>query len=346
MRRAALFAALWSVGFVCAQTPVSAPPQPPAPSTPAPAQEKLITFDPQHVELQWKNSRWQLTAGDVVLKDFAQRQADGRQAFRLVQELGLTQLGAIGTPKPVMEYWLAAGKPPRAPAGSVQFTPLDLANLRVDRVQDQWCVRDGARTLFNFGAHRDEAEQALTVLRKYNFTHLAQVGPTRPGVALLVSDPDGTAARAVAPPGSLASRTHQPSTPRPASGPGNGPGTSVQRPPNTGMQDLTTPRPLSASRPFGAAEPRSDQVTPAEVVPFDWRQVQMRRDGAQVKLTYGSYALGAFTNERDARIALNAIQHYRFNQHCLTGRPDPAFSWFLVNGRAPQGVMFGVDSTP
>ena len=126
----------------------------------APLREDLTTFDPRQVDLQWKDNRWQLLAGGVLIKDFGRRQADGRETLRLIRELNLTQRGTVGTPTPVMEYWLAGGKAPRGQAKGLRLSDLDLANLRVEQLQEQWCLRDGARVLFNFGAHQEEAEQA------------------------------------------------------------------------------------------------------------------------------------------------------------------------------------------
>src|SRR5262249_57438613 len=117
------------------------------------------------------------------------------------------------------------------------------------------------------------------------------------------------------------------------------PGNSPQAP---------APDPLPQGRQFGASELRPDLASLGEQVPFDWRQVQIRQEGKEWKLAVGNYVLASFTNERDARTALSAVQYYRFNQHCLSGRTNPAFRYFLVNGRAPQGVMltFGINTTP
>src|SRR5262249_59805688 len=108
-----------------AQAPPPAPPQslpaqsatgqPPAvPAAAAMRPETLTAFDPRSARLTWANGDWQLGAGPIALKDFGRREADARQALRVVQELHLTQHGTIGTDRPVLEYWLSDGK---APAG-------------------------------------------------------------------------------------------------------------------------------------------------------------------------------------------------------------------------------------
>src|SRR5437867_11965172 len=65
--------------------------------------ETLVTFDWRQAELRRAETGWQLRAGNVLLKEF-QHEPDGREALRIVQELRLTQRGAIGTPQPVLEY--------------------------------------------------------------------------------------------------------------------------------------------------------------------------------------------------------------------------------------------------
>jgi hypothetical protein len=82
-------------------------------------------------------------------------------------------------------------------------------------------------------------------------------------------------------------------------------------------------------------------------VTFDWRQVQLRRDKEDWKLAAGSLVLASFgPNERDARQGLAALQHYHFTEQRQIGRPRPAFTYYLVNGEAPRGLMFGLGSVP
>ena len=43
--------------------------------------------------------------------------------------------------------------------------------------------------------------------------------------------------------------------------------------------------------------------------------------------------------------ALAVIQHYHFTELCPIGKSNPTFSYFLVHGQAPRGLMLGVYST-
>jgi hypothetical protein len=150
----------------------------PLPTVPddAPPVEQLTRFDYRLATLDWDGKRWQLRAGTVLLKDFGTHEAEAREALRIVRTLCLTQRGTVGSPQPVMEYWLAEGHAPQALAGGFRTTPFDLEHLRVERVQAAWCIRDDDRVLLTFGPHADQARQALAVLRRYGFSRVGYVG--------------------------------------------------------------------------------------------------------------------------------------------------------------------------
>src|SRR5437870_475377 len=90
-----------------------APSTPLAPAEPAKPTENLVRFDPNQVDVQWVDNRWELVAGGKVLKEFGHKEMEARQALRIIRELGLTQLGTVGSPRPVLEYWLVNGNAPQ-----------------------------------------------------------------------------------------------------------------------------------------------------------------------------------------------------------------------------------------
>jgi hypothetical protein len=349
--------------------PVAQPPAPAAaPQGPKPAPaplpqpelvERLRTFDPSAVQLVWSDRRWQLMTGTDVLKDFGRREAEARQAQRLILELGLTQYGTVGAPSPVMEYWLASGQAPHGTAAGLRVLPVDPATLRVEAMQSQWCLRDGQRVLFNFGLRAEEAHQALAIIRKYGFTEVGVVGQAVPSMMVFLAH-DGTTVGLPAR-HEPTNRTH-PTSRRPeaqVNGPkspavNNTPGAFVtpalpplQPPPARhgydGLGERAQHNAIHGQAPFvrAAAPPGLEGL--AERVPFDWRQVQVRPDNGAWKLTAGGLVLADFgKNEADARTALLAVHHYHFTEQYRIGKPEPRCSWFLSNGQPPRGVMLGV----
>ncbi len=350
---------LWSVvvlasaGAIRGQGPPGAPGALPAdlPAAPLPAAQ-LVTFDPRIVELRWVDQRWQLTAGGVLLKDFGKREGEGRDAVRVIRELGLNQYGTVGSPQPVMEYWLANGQAPQGTPQGLHVVEIDSLSLRAEQIQGQWCVRDARRLLFNFGSHVEEAREALGVLRKYRFTRLGYLG--QGSAVMLVPLGSGTnlppllsASAHLATPSLSSPSLQVPRTPgAPAPGEPTQPRGVGTPPGDLGGYTPHAPKPLplphgrqlATPNPFGP-----DWTALADRVPFNWRQVQVRRDGKDWKLVHGGYTLASFGNdERGARLALSAVQFYRLTEHCLVGHPKPSFSYFLANGQAPRGVMMGL----
>src|SRR5438132_9688166 len=151
MRRTyhALALALVWASTVSAQTPASngkpatIPPQP-LHEKPAALDEQLITFDDRLADLLWTNGHWQLWAGPHLLKDFGRNETEGRRALALIRELHLTQRGTVGSPRTIMEYWLADGRAPTGMFPGWRTIPIDQASLRVEQTQGYWFVRDNS----------------------------------------------------------------------------------------------------------------------------------------------------------------------------------------------------------
>ncbi len=293
---------------------------PPQPRTPAPSAEpraeELLRFDFRQVELRLNGENWQLLAGQVKLKDFGANETAGREAVRLIQDLRLTQYGAIGKPVPVMEYWLSDGRAPEGMLPQYSLVSFDPASLRVEPFQGQWFLRDAYQMLFTFGPHADAAAQALEVIRRHGFNQIGYVGSPVPVMMFFLANEDArTLRRATVP--ALAEQSN-----------GGPPAARLQ------TRQLAQP-----------ALPLNQNGIPGERIPFDWRQAQLRRDQRDWKLIVGSYCLANFgVFEWEAREALRLVQHYRFTEFCRLGQGGTPFTYFLVNGQAPSGVPFGLHS--
>src|SRR5262249_11344777 len=127
--------------------------------------ENLVCFDYHRADLQWDGNGWRVCAGYQTIKEFGKREKEARRGPTLIRDLQLTERGVIGTPYPIMEYWLSRSHAPRTPARGVSTLPIDLESLRVEENQGLWCVRDAHQVLFGFGSHEADATQALQVIR-------------------------------------------------------------------------------------------------------------------------------------------------------------------------------------
>jgi hypothetical protein len=271
----------------------------------------LTKFDCHDLELRHDGDRWQLRGGTAFVKDLGTSENDAREAQRIIRELRLTQHGSIGSPQPVIEYWLADGQPPQGFPARYRLSSFDLKSLQVVQMEGHWCLRDARQLLFNFGPREQDAQQALAMLKRYQFNRVGYVGAANPVMMYFMAGADD----------------NHPSDQR------------LQRP--ITMDQLRQPRQLSAPSPLVY-----DPATGSEHLPLDWRQVQVRHEGQRVKLVFGNQCLADFGgNEMDAREALRIVQYYRFTEQCRVGASNDAVTFYLVNGQAPHGLGAGVRST-
>jgi hypothetical protein len=331
-------------------------------AVPAPAlAESLQRFDPRDVRVQWNNRHWQLVHRGTVLKDFGFREQDARQAARLLLDLKLNEHGTIGSPQPVMEYWLSDGKAPQALAlAGARMLPLDQAHLRVEQVNGQWCIGDGPRVLYTFGQQADEARQALAVMRKYHFSQAAVLGQGGPSMVVFLAS-----SRAEAPTMPVAGRTASGRQiqvnrfPRLAKDANGKPHREAPNPANSPLAGVVSPVlpaatgsarqvPVAAASPVSPAQagPQSPVTAVAALdrVPFDWRQVQLRQGATgEWKLAAGGLVLAEFgSNVQEARLALSALRYYRFREQWRMGSGPAARAWYVAGATSPRGLMMGL----
>ncbi len=322
-------------------------------------QDNVISFDPERTDLQWRDNRWQLWSGNVFLKDFGHFEVEGREVLRVVRDMKLTSMNAIGAPRPVMEFWLANGQAPHGHIPGLRSLTLTPSTIKADQVQGQWCVHDGQRILFNFADQADAARQAAATIQRYNFTEVAYVGQVSPVMLVFLSNPtppspiqqaqhqepsknpfdtanlmklfrsnqeQGPAmpnAQNNTPPGQMPPVTAQPLAPTPPTPPG--PLTQVSTAPPTAARPATTIPGLNTSN---------------ERVTFPTRQLDVHRDGDDWKLTAGTTVLASFgPNQADAIMARAAMTHFQVTEEVFIGKPKPAMTYFLSNGHAPYGAM-------
>ena len=94
---------------------------------------------------------------------------------------------------------------------------------------------------------------------------------------------------------------------------------------------------------YRVTEPPAD-LGQEDCVSFNPRTAEVKQINRRWKIVDGSHWLFDFGDKGDeAKKALAIIKHYRMNQSCFVGRPDPSFEYMLVSGRAPQGSYPGED---
>jgi hypothetical protein len=253
----------------------------------------------------------------LLLKDFGPSQLDALEALQLFRELHVNARGSIGG---VFEYWLADGQAPSAPTRYRRVVPFDPNGLRVEKLNSQWVLRDPHAVLYQFGASENDARQALAVCQHYGFNQLGVVGQPTPTFKYLVRDQTP----------SMSSRGLRDQV------------TSMAAKPMALPKTAATP--VAERRNGPLALPNEGTV--GQRVPFDARQLELRRTANDWTLYAGPVPLGRFGgSERDARAVVEALKGFRVTELCRIGDSD--FGFFLSNGRAPQGSsIVGLSTKP
>jgi hypothetical protein len=172
------------------------------------AADSLVSFDYRRADLRWVKGRWQVTVGDALVKDFGAHQAEARDALQLIRGLRLTQHGTVGTPEPVIEFWLSEGRAPQSTMLGLRPISFDRTSLHLEQIQGAWCLRDNHEVLFNFQGQQDLAQRTLAVVQRYGFDQVGYVGQAAPSMMYFLGGGYFSDAR-MSSPSSIVSRRHE-----------------------------------------------------------------------------------------------------------------------------------------
>ncbi len=277
-----------------------------------PQKEVVGRIDANSLSVRRQNDRWVVTNGLSVVRDFGTTREDAEEFVKVLRELRPTDWGTVGSPRVVVEYALTSGA-----AAVPAFSPktcvtIDPATLRVEQVRGVHVVRDDQNILLNFGSAKEDAEQALAVIRKYKFNRLGQVGAVGVGATFLFAQELPATNKAQAPKTQLTGAYSQ----------------------------------LAAAMEESKLTRTGIEVGTAvagEKFAIDPKAVELKRDKADWKLVHGADVIANFgPSEWTGRDALKLVQDQRFTEFC---RFNAEVSFFLVNGRPPARVPFAVQAS-
>jgi len=119
---------------------------------------------------------------------------------------------------------------------------------------------------------------------------------------------------------------------------GSGPGGPMH--PAQPMQPMQPVQPIQPVQPSHPVHPAGGE----DCISFNPDSAQVRNVGGRWKIVDGSHWMFDFGSKRNEALrALKIIKHYRMNQSCFVGRPNPSFQYMLCSGRAPHGGTPGED---
>jgi len=151
-----------------------------APGEPILLTEDCLDFDPHRLQLKAETGNYLLTDGRSRMKIFPNRR-EARQALTTIRHYGMDRHCFVGRPDPSMAYWLVKGGGPEGELDPEDCIAFDPDRLRLKREGAQWLMSDGDSRMRLF-PNRQEAEQALGVIKKYGFNRTCYIGRPDPSM--------------------------------------------------------------------------------------------------------------------------------------------------------------------
>jgi hypothetical protein len=146
---------------------------------PSVGKEDCISFNPATTAVQQIQGSWKIVDGSHWMFDFGNNESEARKALAIIQKYRMNQSCFVGRPNPSFQYMLVSGNAPVGALGGEDCVSFNPATTTVQQIQGSWKIVDGSHWMFDFGANKAEADQALAIIKKYGFTHSCYVG--RPG---------------------------------------------------------------------------------------------------------------------------------------------------------------------
>jgi len=144
--------------------------------------EDCLRFNPGNVRLVADGEGWLLTDGGSRMMRFdGNERGEGNMALRIIRHYGLNQHCFVGRPQASMEYFLVNGAAPSGQMDGEDCIGFNPRGLETRRESNGWLLTDGRSRMIVF-PNREEADHALTILRKYAFTKTCYVGRPRPSM--------------------------------------------------------------------------------------------------------------------------------------------------------------------
>jgi hypothetical protein len=141
--------------------------------------EECVRFNPADTTISYQQGAWKVGDGVQTLYAFGAGKKEAERTLAVIKRYNMDQSCFVGRPRPSFHYMLVNGSSPAGPHEGETCKPFNPPATEVRQVGGSWKVTDGEQVLFDFGGHKDQADQALALIRKYGFTHSCMVAPGR-----------------------------------------------------------------------------------------------------------------------------------------------------------------------
>ncbi len=143
---------------------------------PQPAAEDCVSFNPATTTVQQIQGRWKVVDGSHWMFDFGANKAGADKALAVIKHYRMNKSCFVGRPNPDFAYLLVGNKPPVGAFQGEDCIKFNPANIKVQQVQGRWKIVDGTMWMYDFENRKNEADQALAIMKKYGFSQQCFVG--------------------------------------------------------------------------------------------------------------------------------------------------------------------------
>lgn len=152
--------------------------------------EDCVGFTPGRLRVENVGGRWKIVEGAHWVADFGANRSAADAGLAVILRYGFTTQCFVERPNAAMTYWRRGANVPSLPTGAGEdCNAVDPANVRARFVSGAWKVVDGSNWLLHFGANRDAAERAVTVIQRYNLNRQCFVARPNPPMTYWLSRP-------------------------------------------------------------------------------------------------------------------------------------------------------------
>jgi hypothetical protein len=150
---------------------------------PVPMAEDCISFNPMQVQASFVGGAWKVVQGSMWMLDFGGNKPAAYKSADIIRSYGFNQQCFVKRPNAVMTYWKVGNSVPSGAMPGQDCVNNNPATTTVGNFGGNWKVVDGSHWMMDFGPDKAAADQALSVIKRYNLNRQCFVARPNPPFA-------------------------------------------------------------------------------------------------------------------------------------------------------------------
>lgn len=137
-----------------------------------------IRINPRELTVRLHKNHWQIRNGEYVLVDFGTDSQLAQSTLRMLQYYGCTEQVMLSPSCNISYYFLVNGHAPRGLRYGMQGREFRPEKTSVRAIGHQWYIMEETTPLILVGESRQDAEELLAAIQRYQFDFFTQLGST------------------------------------------------------------------------------------------------------------------------------------------------------------------------